>query len=86
MSRSYRLRETRRLPGGGGKITISQTATTPFAKHELLAVFGQVGNQPASFIRMNRRRPGHLLFKIDFDGALPSGQTERRPFAGGKLE
>ena len=54
LARLARLRETRRLARRGGKIPVAQAAASAFAKHELLAVFSEIGDQFA--LCLNRRR------------------------------
>ncbi len=45
LARLTRLREPRCLARGGGKVPVAQSAAPAFAQHELLAVFGEIGNQ-----------------------------------------
>ncbi len=71
-----RLRKARGLVCSGRKITISQAAASSFAKHEALAVLGEIGSQLA--LGRSTRKPrclGFIFAEVNFhrlsaDGAL----------------
>ena len=50
-----RLCKTRRLPGGGGKVSITEAASASFAQNATLTVLGQIYNQ-VSFISRSFQR------------------------------
>ena len=66
LARLARLRETRCLARGRRKIPVAQSAAPALAKHELLSVFREIGDQLALFRIASGKFSGGFPAQINF--------------------
>ena len=85
-ARFARLRETRRLARRGGKIAVAQTAAPALAQHELLPVFGEVGDQFALSRFAGGKFPRVFPAQINFLRQHAARAANQWPFARAGFE
>jgi hypothetical protein len=85
-SRFTRLRKTRRLSDGRGKIPVAQSSPASFAKDKLLAVLGEVRDEFTPLMQMPGLRRIGFIGQVNFHRARPAGVSDDRTSAGGQLE
>ena len=81
LARLARLRETRRLARGRRKVPVAQPAATAFAKHELLSVFSEIGDQFAFFRIAGGKFSCVFPAQINFLRQPAAGTANQWPFA-----
>ena len=83
LARFARLGKARRLARGSGEVAVTQTATSAFAQHISLPMFGQIGHQlPFRLRPRGDRSTGSLLGQINFHGTSTGCCAQQRTLRG----